>query len=719
MRFHANGPDIPDSLLESRDKGDVVFFCGSGVSIPAGMPNFLGLTKYVFDELHVPQNRQLRSLLRLAEDENTPEAARPALDRIFNQLQSDYPLEEVDYFVAKCLEAKPEACVLTHRTVLRISKGADGYSQVVTTNFDHLFERADDTITSFISPRLPDLASGQKPTGLVYLHGRIDLEKMNRKSRQEFVLSSSDFGRAYLAEGWAARFVRELLSRYTVVLLGYSANDPPIEYLLQGLRSSEQQKHEPIYAFVDETSGFNQSIWDNRGIIPLTYSSPDSSHAELWNSLATWADRADDPSAWRQSIVELAKNGPRNLEKHERGQVVALVKTPEGAQTFADSDPPPPSEWLCVFDSNIRQGEVIRDLHQEEPDHNPQELYGTNDDSHLSVNFLSVLSQDSRSDGLLALAGMPRPEQVSLPPRLFRLALWVVKVSHEPVTLWWAARQRSLHPFLVSRIRTRLRRHRPEFHLLSRTIWNLLFEMFRDFPDEYDLSLIETRDRAEVEGWTHSVLQEFEENTRPRIKPRQHIYDRSSRPPQQGWTNLHLSDIATFIVSFPHIHDFGLCIPTEVLPTVYRIGRRQLEYVANLLPHLGPSAQTDIRLHLQNNSGVMSGDDPSVFFQWCCDLLDQMAESHPNLLRADVELWPREDMFFFDKLRLKVWTFKSVFSGNEAAKGILSLSDSFFWDAYNRHNLLHLLRDRWQEFSYENRLQLERRIVRGMPPPHE
>ena len=404
MRFHANGPDIPDSLLESRDKGDVVFFCGSGVSIPAGMPDFLGLTKYVFDELHVPQDGQLRTMLRLAEDENTPEAARPALDRIFNQLQNDYPLGEIDYYVAKRLEAQPNAGTLAHRTVLRISKGADGYPQVVTTNFDDLFERADDTITSFISPRLPDLAGGEKPTGLVYLHGRIDSEKMNKESRQGFVLSSSDFGRAYLAEGWAARFVRELLSRYTVVLLGYSANDPPIEYLLQGLRSSEQQKQEPIYAFVKEASGFNQSVWDNRGIIPLTYTSPDNRHAELWNSLEAWADRADNPSAWQQSIVELAKNGPRNLENHERGQVVSLVKTSEGAQVFADSNPPPPSEWLCVFDKNIRQGEVIRDLSLGKPDYDPQEFYGTNDDSHLSVNFLSVLSQDSRADGLLALA---------------------------------------------------------------------------------------------------------------------------------------------------------------------------------------------------------------------------------------------------------------------------------------------------------------------------
>jgi hypothetical protein len=40
MRFAAQGPDIPADLLEARDRGEVVFFCGAGVSMPAGLPSF-------------------------------------------------------------------------------------------------------------------------------------------------------------------------------------------------------------------------------------------------------------------------------------------------------------------------------------------------------------------------------------------------------------------------------------------------------------------------------------------------------------------------------------------------------------------------------------------------------------------------------------------------------------------------------------------------------
>lgn len=33
MRFIENGPILPTELLTARDEGQVVFFCGSGVSL--------------------------------------------------------------------------------------------------------------------------------------------------------------------------------------------------------------------------------------------------------------------------------------------------------------------------------------------------------------------------------------------------------------------------------------------------------------------------------------------------------------------------------------------------------------------------------------------------------------------------------------------------------------------------------------------------------------
>ena len=51
--FVANGPDIPESLLQVHEEGRVVFFCGAGISYPAGLPGFGGLVKAIYSELGV------------------------------------------------------------------------------------------------------------------------------------------------------------------------------------------------------------------------------------------------------------------------------------------------------------------------------------------------------------------------------------------------------------------------------------------------------------------------------------------------------------------------------------------------------------------------------------------------------------------------------------------------------------------------------------------
>jgi hypothetical protein len=48
MQFVANGPDIPDELLQAHEEGNVVFFCGAGISYPAGLPGFGGLVEKIY-----------------------------------------------------------------------------------------------------------------------------------------------------------------------------------------------------------------------------------------------------------------------------------------------------------------------------------------------------------------------------------------------------------------------------------------------------------------------------------------------------------------------------------------------------------------------------------------------------------------------------------------------------------------------------------------------
>ena len=49
--FVQNGPEIPEHLLQAHEDGRVVFFCGAGISAPAGLPGFAGLVEKIYEDL--------------------------------------------------------------------------------------------------------------------------------------------------------------------------------------------------------------------------------------------------------------------------------------------------------------------------------------------------------------------------------------------------------------------------------------------------------------------------------------------------------------------------------------------------------------------------------------------------------------------------------------------------------------------------------------------
>ena len=732
MRFLPNGLNIPDELLEARDQGNVVFLCGAGVSYPAGMPDFLELAKYVIEEQGAPQDAQSRKMLSMWDNEDIPEGARPSLDQIFNLLQQEYTADEIDYLIAKRLKTKPRTCVSTHETILRLSKGADGTPQIVTTNFDLLFERAAGReLKTYVPPTLPDLANGQPLNGLVYLHGRINSRIKRGEGRQGFVVSSSDFGRAYLAEGWATRFMRELLDQYTVILLGYSANDPPVRYLLQGLHTQRRGSRAKLFAFYSRTEEEVQPSWRDIGVHQaLAYPRIGNDHSALWDTLSAWADRADDPSAWRQRVVDLARKGPRNLEPYERGQVASLVRTDVGAKLFADTDPPPPGEWLCVFDRNFRYGKVETPLDDSQPTFDPLIEYGLDDDPPrppetrnwqqtdlLGDDLLSLNPTDRRTNYVTRLAKNSRQWTESLSLRLFQLTRWIAKIAHEPVVPWWAARYSSLHPKLLDEIEWRVEQAADELPCLARLTWRLLIEKFHTAPDDpYGLrvSWDEMRRRIEIEGWTNSFLREFERNVMPYMKTKRPLSLDAACPLEKDWSQLRLDDIASFEVAFPTPVGERPEIPDDVLPKVYQIVRRHLELAAGLLTDIGTSYYWETStFYPEDNPGENYISDESAYLFCFRSLFDRMVKAHPELVRADMALWPKEDPFSFNKLHLYAWTFDVLFSGNEVGDGLLSLSDKAFWKKDYRRELLHLLKRRWHELPSDKRELVEQRLVNG------
>jgi hypothetical protein len=716
MRFLATGPAIPDELLEERDAGNVVFFCGAGISRPAGLPNFLDLTTQVIAQCGTPEGSPLHDLLERIRSE--PDFA-PPLDQVFNRLQEDYGAAVIDDIVRKQLRTPKLAITEQHSIILRLSRNAAGKSQVVTTNFDRLFEKANSKLKLHVPPALPDLASGQPLEGLVYLHGRAAAGSANGIVRQGFVLSSSDFGRAYLADGWATRFVRELLKNYVIVLLGYSANDPPVRYLLEGLHSRGGERDtRAIYAFDKGSEDEVVGRWRGRGVTPLSYTSPDGSHSELWDTLRSWATRADDPDEWRRTIVSLAQTGPRNLEAFERGQVATLVGTDRGAKLFADAANAPPAEWLCVFDRNLRLA-TSKSSSADGPEENSVRPYGLDYDRPIPTNELrteqqvgiDLLTSVVTPSTQVRVAGQDQRWAAPLPLRLFHIARWIARHLNDPVSAWWASGYRNLHGMLLEQIAWRLERSDEPLDKPAYKAWTHLLEQFRTSPaSDPEGSWFRFSPVLKREGWGRSTLRNFENISRPYIQSERLS---ASTPPTENWSNLRLSDVISFKIPFPRIDANKLEITSTSLPAVLKIIRKNLELSVDILTDLEYRHWRTTTLHPEKRVGERHLSDKDRYLLLFANLFDRLAKENPDLARIETQSWIIGDEFFFDKLTMYALFKKELFSGRECAKRLLTLPERSFWNNYHRRELLHSLRARWDDFSQQERRLLEKKILAG------
>jgi hypothetical protein len=714
VRFLSTGPNFPDELLEARDAGNVVFFCGAGLSSPA-LPGFSGLAEQVTSEFGPPPGSDALAIL---DQIRSGAVLSSPLDQVFNLLHEDYGAAAVEHVVNTILKEKSATAPTDqHSILLRLSRNTGRKLQIVTTNFDRLFEKAQRGIRCHIPPGLPDLASGEALDGLVYLHGRMPTQPSDGIKRLNFVLSSADFGRAYLADGWATRFVRELLQRYVIVLLGYSANDPPINYLLQGLRARTDKAPAKIFAFDSGTEDEVQVRWRDRGVRVLSYDNSDSSYSGLWNSLRAWADRTDDPRAWRHSIVMISQTKPRDLLPDQRGRVVSFVRSDRGAKLFADAVPSPPAEWLCVFDRYVRYGSP-RTTPGAEGEIAPRPEFKLDDDPlrpagepwrNDEVNDDLLLSE-VRSGALARLGSFGGRQTVALPDRLFSLARWIGQNLNEPTSAWWAAGHGTLHDRLLDQIEWHLGRPDGNIDDRARKVWSLLVESFRHSP--FDDRWFDFERTLKRDGWIDSTLREFERITTPYIRVSR-PYSTEPLPPEGAWDELRLGEVVSFTVKFPPKHAEKFEVPSEVLPAVVRILCRGIEHAAGLLADIETRYWRTAAFSPEDKPGQTHLGEADRYLRRFVRFFDRLATEQSERARAEIGVWPQDDEFFFDKLKIYVLMNAHLFSGHECAEGILTLSDRAFWDNYLRRELLHTLRARWGEFINEDRRLIEERILRG------
>ena len=169
-------------------------------------------------------------------------------------LHKEFGRERVNEVVADYLNKRAPFCTSrTHDLIATISSDTDRRAQIVTTNFDHLFEGCGDVNQIHISERFPEIENGEPIDGVVYLHGRLqdsgDTQGVTSHPQHNYVLGKKDFATAYLTGKRVTDFMTELFKRYTVVIIGYRSKDPLFEYLLLGLEDTIRESGINHYVF--------------------------------------------------------------------------------------------------------------------------------------------------------------------------------------------------------------------------------------------------------------------------------------------------------------------------------------------------------------------------------------------------------------------------------------------------------------------------------------
>jgi hypothetical protein len=337
-----------------------------------------------------------------------------------------------------------------------------------------------------------------------------------------------------LAEGWATQFIRALLGRYRLVFLGYAADDPPVQYLLEALTRADGPSG-GLYAFQSGNSAESKTLWGHRGVEAIPYDGADG-HVALWETLEAWAERARDPEAWEASVISRAQARPEALTNVERGQVGHVVSSEPGARRFARASAP--ADWLCVFDPVIRYGTPSKDA-DSELIVDPFDAYGLDDDSPPAPPDLDHPFAERRPPagawGAFALNAVDKaalgPEHVSalrgygsvnafpLPRRLHWLALWIGQVCDQPIAAWWAAGQRGLHPDLQRMISHHFGRLAAAPPTATEEAWRYLFRAW-GASSEHDMRAHDLEAEIRRIGWSTATVRAWSRLLSPRLSVR-------------------------------------------------------------------------------------------------------------------------------------------------------------------------------------------------------
>ena len=322
--------NFPAPLLNALRDGKLVVFAGAGVSMgePACLPSFQHLAKMI------------------ATGTGKALHCEDPIDHFLGKLQHEGV--KVHERAAEALFREDLEPTELHRNLLLLYSNTEQV-RIVTTNFDLLFEQAAEELcdNQLEVSRAPALPLGNRFKGIVHVHGAINPpdEHGVMSPPDGLVITDLDFGRAYLNEGWARRFLVELFGNFTILFVGYNHNDTIMNYLARALPAREANRR---FALTGKCGG-DTGRWGLLGIEPIIYPQSNkedySALDEGVRELAALAQRSFVD--WHRKITEIAETPPP-LDKETEDLIEYALADVTKVRFFTKAATSP--EWIDWLD---------------------------------------------------------------------------------------------------------------------------------------------------------------------------------------------------------------------------------------------------------------------------------------------------------------------------------------------------------------------------------
>lgn len=749
MQFVENGPDIPDALLQAHEEGRVVFFCGAGISYPAGLPLFKGLVERVYKKLgEVPKPGE-----ELSSKNNQ-------FDATLNQLEQRVVGDRIAIRKAVAEILQPDlslsGATASHEALLTLARTHKGTLRLVTTNFDHVFEaaaqRIKDTLPAFAAPFLP-APKNSRWDGLVYLHGRLPSEKDDENDLNRLVLTSGDFGQAYLTERWAARFVSELFRNYVVCFVGYSINDPVMRYMMDALAADRRLGDARLeaFAFGDYEPGqkdVQANEWRAKGVIPILYQTYSSSqnHSALHNTLKIWAETYRDGILGKESIVvSNAMTHPSCSTQQDDfvGRMIWALSDESGlpAKCFANHDPLPSLDWLAYLAEARYQLDDLPRFGIQPPINRVDLEFSllNRPTPHTLAPRMSLHAESNQNTGW---------DRVML-----QLGRWLVRHLDNPDLILWLSKQSApLHPQLLRLIENQLfeQAQKAQNETESRSLsadgvspdapaishWLYMQTLWRLFltgcvkSGQQKRDLYSWKDRVERYGLKASLRFELRELLAPKVILKKPRWPKTSLPAN---TPLHPKQLI----------NWELVLASDNPCDIFE-GNRS-ERIRETLPHLQSEFEQLLRDTLDLFSELGKADErndpsswhlPSVSLHWQNDSLSDLSdwgllirllrdawlvirEQEPARATRIALNWFEQPYLTFKRLALFAASHDNCIASETWLDWLLRDKASCLWSLPTQREAMRLLVLQGKQLSPKACDRLEAAIIAGEPDHDE